>query len=96
MIHLYKSYGRQIIPFRDMENALYASLRYMDKSDDELIEEGIDIPTETSRINKQLQSLEKKIEQAYNERGPQDLRLKSYKTIEAYLFSSKEEKKNEV
>lgn len=92
---LYKSYENQIKPFRDMENALCDSLRYLDKSNDELIHEGINIPAETDRINLQLQSLEREIEKMYNERESQELRIKNYEIIEEYLFSKKEDE-NEI
>lgn len=93
---LYISYGEQIKPFREMDDAIIDSLRFMDKSDSELISEGIDIQSETERINTQLQSLEHKIELAYNARLQQEQRIKNYEVLEAYLFSKKGEKKNEV
>ena len=88
---LFELYETQIKTFKDMENALCDSLRYLDKSHDELIQEGIDIPTETDKINFQLQSLEKEIEKAYNDSDSQEKRTRNYEIIEKYLFSKKGE-----
>lgn len=93
---LYYSYCDQIKPFRKMEDALTEALRYMDKSDPELIAEGIDIPLETTKMNVKLQSIEHEIEEVYNNQESQEKRTANYLMIEAYLFSKKGEKQNEV
>ena len=89
---LYYLYCDQIRPFRKMENALIEALRYMDKSDSELIAEGIDIPLETAKINDTLQSIEHEVEEAYNKQESQKERTANYLLIEKYLFSKKREK----
>jgi hypothetical protein len=93
---LYYSYCDQIKPFRKMEDALTEALRYMDKSDSELIAEGINIPLKTAKINEKLQSIEHEIEEAYNKQESQEKRTANYLLIEAYLFSKKGEMQNEV
>lgn len=92
VVNLSNLYSQQIKVFREMEIALTEAIRFNDKSDEELLAEGVNILQKTQSINNRLQSLERAIEQAYNATDEQNKRTKCYKTIEAYLFSQKGEK----
>lgn len=87
---LFALYEKQITVFKRFEDALCDGIRFMDKSDEDLINEGIlDIKEATQNMNAYLQSKEKDIENAYNDEIEQNARNQSYQKLEKYLFNKK-------
>ena len=64
---IYISYCAQIRVFREMRSSLYDGIRFMYKSEDDLISDGVDNQSETESMNRLLQQKEEEIEKAYND-----------------------------
>lgn len=89
---LFTLYEKQIAVFKRFEDALCEGIRFMDKSDEDLINDGItDIQKATQEMNAFLQSKEKDVENAYNDVIEQDKRNKFYQKLEKYLFNKKQQ-----
>lgn len=89
---LFDLYKKQIKTFKDMEGALCDGIRFMEKSDEDLFNDGItDIPKASQEMNAILQSKEKEIEFAYNDVNEQKKRNEAYVKLEKYLFNKKGE-----
>lgn len=85
---LFVLYEKQMIAFKKFEDALCEGIRFMDKSDEDLINDGVtDIQKATQEMNAFLQSKEKDVKNAYNDAIEQDKRNKSYRKLEKYLFN---------
>ena len=89
---LFALYEKQMAVFKRFEDALCEGIRCMDKSDEDLINDGvIDIQKATQEMNAFLQSKEKDVENAYNDVIEQDKRNKFYQKLEKYLFNKKQQ-----
>lgn len=89
---LFALYEKQMAVFKRFEDALCEGIRFMDKSDEDLINDGvIDIQKATQEMNAFLQSKEKDVENAYNDVIEQDKRNKFYQKLEKYLFNKKQQ-----
>lgn len=89
---LYKLYQNQIKPFVEFRDALCDGVRFMGKSDEELLREGItNIPKENQKMNSLLQAKENAVAEKYNDEMEQAKRSSAYKILEEYLFGIKKD-----
>ena len=89
---LYKLYQNQIKPFVEFRDALCDGVRFMGKSDEELLREGItDIPKENQKMNSLLQAKENAVAKKYNDEIEHTKRSAAYKILEEYLFGIKKD-----
>lgn len=80
--NLYASYQNEIKAFDDFSDALCEGIRFMDKTDEDLYNEGItDITYATNKMNEYLQSKEKNIENTYNNKEERQTRSISYNIL---------------
>jgi len=87
---LYGLYQNQMKPFAQFRDALCDGVRFMGKSDEELLRDGItDIPEENRKINSLLQAKENAIVEIYNDETEKEKRNAAYKILEKYLFGTK-------
>lgn len=90
---LFTLYEKQIAVFKRFEDALCEGIRFMDKSNEDLINDGVtDIQKATQEMNALLQSKVKDVENAYNDEIEQGKRNSAYKELEKYLFNKKTKK----
>jgi hypothetical protein len=92
---LFTLYKDQIEPFKKFRDTLCDGIRFMDKTEVDLICEGvIDIPDATRKMNELLQEKEKAVQDAYNDENARKKRNEAYEILENYLFgkSSKQKK----
>ena len=89
---LYNLYQNQIKPFVEFRDALCDGVRFMGKSDEELLREGItNIPKENQKMNSLLQAKENAVAEKYNDEMEQAKRSSAYKILEEYLFGIKKD-----
>lgn len=87
---LFSTYVKEIDNFKKFENTLCEAIRFMDKTDEELIKEGIvNIELATNMVNENLQQHEKTIESSYNDETLRKKRIKAFEVLEEYLFQKK-------
>ena len=87
---LFSTYDKEIDNFRKFENTLCDAIRFMDKTDEELIKDGIvNIELATKMVNENLQQHEKTIESSYNDETLRKKRNKAFEVLEEYLFKKK-------
>lgn len=92
---LFTLYKDQIEPFKEFRDTLCDGIRFMDKTEVDLICEGvIDIPDATRKMNELLQEKENAVRDAFNDENARKKRNEAYEILENYLFgkSSKQKK----
>lgn len=87
---LYFTYAKHIKLFHEFDDELCDALRFLDASDDELLEKGItDIPSENIKVNHKLQAKAEEIRGLYNNEEDRKTRDKEFAVLEQYLFNQK-------
>lgn len=90
---LFTLYEKQIAVFKRFEDALCEGIRFMGKSDEDLINDGVtDIKKATQEMNAFLQSKEKDVENAYNDVIERGKRNSAYQELEKFLFNKKKQR----
>ena len=81
-------------PFKEFRETLCDGIRFMEKTDGDLISEGvIDIPNANREMNELLQTKEKAGEDAYNAENARKKRNEAYEILETYLFGKSTKQK---
>ena len=91
---LFTLYSNQMKPFKEFRETLCDGIRFMEKTDGDLISEGvIDIPNANREMNELLQTKEKAVEDAYNDENARKKRNEAYEILETYLFGKSTKQK---
>lgn len=92
---LFTLYSKQMKPLEEFREALCDGIEFMDKTEVDLICEGVsNIPDATRKMNELLQEKENAVRDAYNDENARKKRNEAYEILENYLFgkSSKQKK----
>ena len=92
---LFTLYSKQMKPFKEFREALCDGIEFMDKTEVDLICEGVsNIPDATRKMNELLQKKENTVRDAFNDENERKKRNEAYEILENYLFgkSSKQKK----
>ena len=91
---LFALYSDQMKPFKEFRETLCDGIRFMDKTEVDLICEGVmDIPDATRKMNELLQEKEKAVQDAYNDENARKKRNEAYEILENYLFGKSSKQK---
>lgn len=91
---LFILYKDQIEPFKEFRDTLCDGIRFMDKTEVDLICEGVmDIPDATRKMNELLQEKEKAVQDVYNDENARKKRNEAYEILENYLFGKPSKQK---
>lgn len=90
---LFNTYSNEIAKYKKFEDALCESIRFMDKTDEELINEGVsNIKLATDMVNKNLQHHATVVMDTYNDASIRKKRNSAFEILEDYLFKKKVDK----